>query len=84
MENQEAAVKRLNALGEDLALQGRKDNEEQIKNQLDVINTRWTTVFNKLSEIKRRQVLLFLVSQNFCCILIVYYWSHCIQNSETD
>ncbi|XP_017313017.1 dystrophin isoform X2 [Ictalurus punctatus] len=54
LENQEAAVKRLNALGEDLALQGRKDNEEQIKNQLDVINTRWTTVFNKLSEIKRR------------------------------
>ncbi|XP_058236880.1 dystrophin isoform X2 [Hemibagrus wyckioides] len=54
MENQEAAVKALNALGEDLALQDRRDNEEQIKNQLDAINTRWTTVFSQLSEIKRR------------------------------
>lgn len=60
MENQEAAVKALNAFGEDLALQDRKDNEEQIKNQLDAINTRWTTVFSQLSEIKRRQVLVFL------------------------
>ncbi|KAK3510935.1 hypothetical protein QTP70_027830, partial [Hemibagrus guttatus] len=58
LENQEAAVKALNALGEDLALQDRKDNEEQIKNQLDAINTHWTTVFSQLSEIKRRQVLV--------------------------
>lgn len=58
MENQEAAVKGLNALGADLALQGGKDNEEQIKNQVDSISTRWRTVFNQLSEIKRRQVFL--------------------------
>lgn len=60
LENQKSAVKGLNDLGEDLALQDRKDKEEQIKNQLDEINTRWTTVFIQLSEIKRRQVLLFL------------------------
>lgn len=60
--NQEAAVKELKALGEDLSLQDRKENEQQIKSQLDVISTRWTTVFNQLSEIKRRQVLMFLLS----------------------
>lgn len=60
LENQEAAVKGLNALGKDLGLASRKDNEEQIKNQLVAVNTRWTTVLNQLSEIKRRQVLMFL------------------------
>lgn len=60
LENQKAAVKGLNTLGEDLALQGKKDNEEQIKKQLHAINTQWTTVYNRLSEIKKRQVLAFL------------------------
>ncbi|XP_047659645.1 dystrophin isoform X2 [Tachysurus fulvidraco] len=54
LENQEATVKALNSLGEDLALQDRKDNGEKIKNQLDAVNTRWTTVFSQLSDIKRR------------------------------
>lgn len=60
LESQETAVKGLNSLGEDLALEGKKDNEEQIKKQLHAINTHWTTVFNQLSEIKRRQVLTLL------------------------
>lgn len=71
LENQEATVKALNSLGEDLALQDRKDNGEQIKNQLDAINTRWTTVFSHLSDIKRRQVLLFLVL-TYCNLLYMY------------
>ncbi|KAF5902309.1 dystrophin-like isoform X3, partial [Clarias magur] len=54
LENQELAIKELNKLGEELVLQGRKDNEEQVKNQLDAINIRWTAVFNQLSEISRR------------------------------
>ncbi|KAI5090181.1 dystrophin isoform 1, partial [Silurus meridionalis] len=57
LESQEAAVKQLNALGEDLlALQSRKDNEEKIKKQLESINARWIAVFNQLSKLKRRQV----------------------------
>ncbi|TSK17770.1 Dystrophin [Bagarius yarrelli] len=43
LENQKAVVKELNTLGEDLALQDRRNNE-QIKNQLEAINARWTTV----------------------------------------
>ncbi|XP_053333050.1 dystrophin isoform X2 [Clarias gariepinus] len=54
LENQELAIKEFNELGEELVLQGRKDNEEQVKNQLDAVNIRWTTVFNQLSEIRRR------------------------------
>ncbi|KAI5619629.1 dystrophin isoform X7 [Silurus asotus] len=57
LESQEAAVKQLNALGEDLlALQSRKENEEKIKKQLESINARWIAVFNQLSKLKRRQV----------------------------
>lgn len=60
LEPQEVAVKKINDLGEDLALQSKTNNAEHIKNQLDEINTCWITMFNQLSEIKRRQVLVCL------------------------
>ncbi|XP_072514120.1 dystrophin isoform X6 [Salminus brasiliensis] len=54
LEKQEAAVKELNLLGQDLALQCREEDRNNIKQQLGSINTRWAKVFNQLTEIKRR------------------------------
>ncbi|XP_076838749.1 dystrophin isoform X3 [Brachyhypopomus gauderio] len=54
VEKQEAAVKGLNVLGEDLALHCRKEDGDQIKQQLGSINARWAKVLNHLTEIKRR------------------------------
>ncbi|KAI4901901.1 hypothetical protein NFI96_022255 [Prochilodus magdalenae] len=54
LEKQEAAVKALNVLGEDLVLQCRKEDGDHIKQQLAYINTHWAKLFNQLAEIKRR------------------------------
>uniref|UniRef100_A0AAR2KC62 Dystrophin n=1 Tax=Pygocentrus nattereri TaxID=42514 RepID=A0AAR2KC62_PYGNA len=54
LEKQEAAVKALNVMGEDLAMQCRKEDGDHIKQQLASINTRWAKLFSELTEIKRR------------------------------
>ncbi|XP_036418349.1 dystrophin isoform X3 [Colossoma macropomum] len=54
LEKQEAAVKALNIMGEDLAMQCRKEDGDHIKQQLASINTCWTKLFSRLTEIKRR------------------------------
>lgn len=54
LEKQEAAVRGLNVLGEDLAFHSRKEDGDHIEQQLSSINARWAKVFNQLSEIKRR------------------------------